>query len=254
MGDEDSLAPQDLIHLQQAFAVAVHVEVRHPPHALAQDPHHGADVVELHPQPCGAQLDHLQSGRLRSGDLDVRVSAPSLLRGGGAEEMLDQLEGGGRADVLGEVLTARREHARDLRPVGGDRVAGGDQVGGAVGERYRSARGRLMDLHPARTQQLPGSLGVRRPRLRDVLSCREHRTLGEHLAASGVEIHRDLRLRHRAGEQVRVAPRRALLGGPALEGVEAPAGDIRRGGLGDQMLSGLHGDHGAGLRTSGTSG
>ncbi len=79
----------------------------------------------------------LTSTAFRSVSLTASEYRRSLLRGGGADEMLDQLEGGGRADVLGEVLTARREHARDLRPVGGDRGAGGDQVSGAVGERYR---------------------------------------------------------------------------------------------------------------------
>ena len=82
----------------------------------------------------------------------IRVAAAALRRRGGADEMLDQREGRGRADVLAQVLPARGQHAGDLRPVRRHRVVGGDQVRGTVRQGDRVSGRRLVDAHPARPQ------------------------------------------------------------------------------------------------------
>jgi hypothetical protein len=52
------------IHGQQCVTIAQGVEIRHPPHALAQDPHHGADVGEFHAAPCGTEIGDGEPGAL----------------------------------------------------------------------------------------------------------------------------------------------------------------------------------------------
>src|SRR5690554_7237144 len=82
-----------------------------------------------------------------------------------SQEVLRQLPGRVRADVLGEVVPAGGEHPGDLWEVWSHRVARGDQLEGAVGDRQGCAVLVFHDPDPAGAEQSAGARGVGGPRL-----------------------------------------------------------------------------------------
>ena len=68
---------------REPVAVRSTVKPGHHPDHLPQEVHDGADVVELHPQPLGPQVDDLQPGGLGAGPLAVGVAARSGLSAAG---------------------------------------------------------------------------------------------------------------------------------------------------------------------------
>ncbi|CAM5701913.1 hypothetical protein SHIRM173S_07985 [Streptomyces hirsutus] len=80
------------------------------------------------------------------------------------EEVLDELEGAARSDVLSEVRTAGPQHPRDLPPVGLHRMPAHDQIEDPVGEGQRPVRGGDDEAAP-RPEQPGGLDDVGRPPL-----------------------------------------------------------------------------------------
>src|SRR5690606_29140450 len=81
VGHERALGLHQLVQLAQPVAVGVHREARDEPDHLAQEPHHRADVVELHAQPRRPQIHDLEPGRRRVPAGPVGVAAVAgLLR------------------------------------------------------------------------------------------------------------------------------------------------------------------------------
>lgn len=106
MRDEGVTSSHLVVKGTQMIVVSLDGEVWDPPHALAQDPDDGSDVEELHTAPSGQQRFHREASCTGGCSLALGVAAHPSLRGKGAKEVLDQLEGGFRPDVLGEVATA----------------------------------------------------------------------------------------------------------------------------------------------------
>ena len=139
--------PLDLVMDRlQPSAVAVDGEVRHGPDDLAQEEDHGADVEELELQAFVPALHDLQARRPGLVGLDLVV--PAVARIEGSQEVLADLDVGAAADVLREVGAPGCEHAGDLRPVDGGRVATGHQVERAVGEGQRRLLGHRRPRRP----------------------------------------------------------------------------------------------------------
>lgn len=110
------------VKLDKRAEVLLDGEVPNPPHALAEDPYDGTNIVELHAAAGGAEPGDHQAGSVCGGRLPSRVASRPWL-GERAEEMLDQLVGRCWADVLCEVLAAGNKDAADLFPVGPHRVS-----------------------------------------------------------------------------------------------------------------------------------
>jgi hypothetical protein len=120
-------------------------------------------------------------------------------------------------------------------------VPGRDQLERLVGERQRVALLRLVHLDAAWPQHLTGALRIGRPCLGDAHPLRQHSRLGDHLAATGVDVQRGRDPCQPVGEQARVAPRWTLLRGTTVEPREAPTGDVGGLGLGDEIIERHHG-------------
>lgn len=157
-------------------------------------------------------------------------------RGLRTEEVLDEFEDAGRADLLREVRATGLQHARDLRPPGGHRMPADHQVERRVPERQR----RLVRVgdhdRAARVQEGGGAGDVRRPGLGGDGHRRQLRGGGEDLAAAGLDVEGRLRPAQPVGHGARIPPGGALLGGPAVEPGEVPAVDGDGGGLGDERF------------------
>lgn len=121
--------------------------------------------------------------------------------------------------MLREVGAAGCEHAGDLRPPDGGRVPAGHQVEGAVGEGQRRLLGIGDDDGSERMQEGRRPRQVWRPafggdqRRREVLGA----GAGEHLTTAGLDVQRGRGRGELPAEKPLVAPRRALLGGAAVE-------------------------------------
>lgn len=122
MRHERTTGPHLLVQLSEWFRVADNVEVGDPPDAFAEDPDNSADVEELHSTSSRPQSVDRQARRSRFGSLSLRITTAALLGRQRAEHELDELERGGRPDVLGEVAPSRTENPVDFRPVGFHRV------------------------------------------------------------------------------------------------------------------------------------
>ena len=142
--------------------------------------------------------------------------------------------------VLGQVVATRHQYTVELCPIRSHRMSRGDQVERRIGERERHAFPRDMHLDPTRSEQLPRPGGVRRPRLRDTHPGRQPGGFGEHLAASGVDVHCGSHRRQPPGQQARVTPRRPFLGRPPVEPAEVPSRHVSRRALGHQRVEGPH--------------
>lgn len=95
-------------------------------------------------------------------------------------------------------------------------------------ERQRQVSPRLGidDVYAALVELLEGTLGIGRPRLGDHHGRRQRRHLRDDLASASVEIERQDDLSQPCGEQTRLAPRRAFLGGAPVKPIEASAADV----------------------------
>ncbi|PAZ11709.1 hypothetical protein CLM62_34480 [Streptomyces sp. SA15] len=202
----------------------------------------GGDVVELHAEPLGAQVDDLQAGGLGVLALPVGVAGAVPLVGLGPEEVLDELEGAAGAHVLGEVRAPGLQHTGDLRPVGTHGVPAHDEVEGVVREGQRRALGRGHDGDAARAEQGGGLGDVRRP---DLGRDGEHGCLrggaeseAQDLPSPGVDVERGGRTTQPPGHRLRVSPGGPGLGGPPLEPGEVPALGGDGGAFGDEVFEG----------------
>ena len=62
-------APHPNVKVGEFVAVLLDEEIRYPPDTFAEDPHHGAHVVEFHAAPGGAQVGNDQAGAQGCGTL-----------------------------------------------------------------------------------------------------------------------------------------------------------------------------------------
>lgn len=241
MGHERPLRLDPLVQGPELGTIGIDGEPGNHPDHLAQKVHDSGDVVELHPQPLGAQFDDLQPGGFRPGALAVGVAGTALLVRLRSEEVLDEFVRAGGPDVLGEVRAAGAQNAGDLGPVRGDGVPAHDQVEGVGGEGQRCVVRYGDDRHAARVEQGGGLGDVRRPALGGDGERGQLRGGVQHFSAPGVHIerggHAGQPLPHGPG----VPPRGPRLGGPAVEPGEVPAVGGDGGAFDEELFEGRGG-------------
>ena len=245
MGHERTLPLDLLVEAAEPVAVAVDREVGDHPHDQSEVVDERADVEELGAQRGRPEVDDVEPGIGRGLPRPLGVARRGRLERA-AERLADRVHRR-RPDLLGEVGAARRQEAGDLGPVGHGRMPAAHEVERPAPQGHgRLVAGGGDDPHAERTQPPDGDVDVREPALGGDQQRREVDQLAQQLAAAGLEVHHPRRPRRPPSQQAGVAPRRPLLGRPAVEPREVPAVDRRGVGLVDQVVEGA--GHGADRR------